>query len=203
MQASLYGAAGVPVAALERIWEATAEQARSVPADKRVAVLHSGGDAALGLFAGPAGDVGPLEELQAIGGEPMPPELRALLALARHDSVAARQAMATPDSGRKVYMGWKPLYAQAQYLLGDYTGTLETLQLFEAAQLNTRGFDSRWAMLGRVRLLRASALEKLGRRAEAAEQYQLVLAQWKSADPELAVFLRQAEAGLARVQGRG
>jgi hypothetical protein len=59
-------------------------------------------------------------------------------------------------------------------------------------------------MLGRVRLLRAAAFERLGRRSEAAEQYRLVLAQWKSADPEIVEkFLRQAEAGLARVQGQG
>jgi tetratricopeptide (TPR) repeat protein len=202
MQASLYGAAGVPVAALERIWEATAEEARSVPADKRAAILHSGGDAALGLFA-VTRDARAIEEYQAIGGEELPPALSALVALTRHDTVAARKAMAAPDSGRKMYMGWHPLYAQAQFLMGDYAGTIETLELFEVAYLNTRGFDSRWAMLGRVRLLRAAAFEKLGRRVEAAEQYQLVLAQWKSADPELAEFIRQAEAGLARVQGRG
>ena len=109
MQAALYGAAGVPVAALERIWESTVEEARSVPADKRAEVLHSGSDAALGLFA--AGDPRPLQEYQAIGGEELPPELTALLALSRHDTVAARKALATPDSARKVYMGWKPLYA--------------------------------------------------------------------------------------------
>ena len=48
MQSSLYGAAGAPVAALERLWEATAEEARSVPADKRGDVLSGGMDAALG-----------------------------------------------------------------------------------------------------------------------------------------------------------
>ncbi|HQR18759.1 MAG TPA: hypothetical protein PK948_10320, partial [Gemmatimonadales bacterium] len=203
MQASLYGAAGAPIAALERIWAATAEEARSVPADKRTPILHSGGDAALGLFS-VTGDPRPLEEFQAIGGEELPPELTALLALSRHDTVAARKALTAPDSERKMYMSWNPLYAQAQFELGDYTGTIETLRLFETPYLNTRGFDSRWAMLGRVRLLRAAALEKLGRRSEAAEQYRLVLAQWKSADPEIVErFLRQAEAGLARVQGQG
>jgi hypothetical protein len=43
----------------------------------------------------------------------------------------------------------------------------------------------------------------LGRQAEAAEQYQLVLDQWKSADPALEEFVQAAAAGLARVQGRG
>ncbi len=93
--------------------------------------------------------------------------------------------------------------AQAQFLLGDYAGTVKTLQHFEPEYFNTRGFDSRWASIGRMRLLRGMAYEKLGRRAEAAEQYQLVLDQWKSADPALEKFIQDAEAGLARVQGRG
>ncbi len=203
MQGMLYGGAGVPVAALERIWEATAEDARSVPADKRMPVLRSGRDAALGLFTGPAGDPDPIEEYQAMSGEPPPVEVAALLALARQDSAAARKLLATPDSARKFYPGWIPLYAQAQFLLGDYRGTVETLKIYDTDQFLTRGFDPRWAQIGRVRLLRGAAYEKLGRRTEAAEQYQLVLSQWKSADPDLEVFLRQAEAGLARVRGQG
>ena len=202
MQSSLFGAAGAPKETLERIWNSAAEAARSVPADRRVEVLHSGGDAAFGLFT-VTGDARPLEEYQAIGGESLPGEVTALLALSRHDTTAARKALTASDSDRKMYLGWKPLYAAAQFQLGDYAGTLRTLELFEAPHLNTRSFDSRWAMLGRVRLLRAAAYEKLGRRTEAAEQYRLVLAQWKTADPALGMFVRQAEAGLARVQGPG
>ena len=57
--------------------------------------------------------------------------------------------------------------------------TLRVLRDFEPAALRTGGFDSRWGMLGRVRLLRAAAYEQLGRRAEAREEYRQVLAQWK------------------------
>jgi serine/threonine-protein kinase len=202
LQAGLYGSAGVPVTALERIWQATAEEARSVPPEQRKAVLHSGRDAAMGLFTA-TGDSRPIEEYETLSGESRPAEVTALLAMARHDSAAARKALAIPESARTIYVGWRPLYAQAQFLLGDYDGTIETLELYETAQFNSRGFDSRWAAIGRVRLLRGAAYEKLGRRAEAAEQYQLVLAQWKAADPELKEFLRQAEAGLARVKGAG
>jgi len=202
MLSGLYGSAGAPMAALERIWAATAEEARSLPPDQRMAVLHSGADAAIGIFT-VSGDSRPLEELQAIGGEPLPAELVALLALSRQDTAAARKALAGLEKDRKTYVGWRPLYAAAQFRLGDFSGTIATLELYEPPLFNTRGFDSRWAAIGRVRLLRAAAYEKLGRRAEAAEQYQLVLSQWKSADPELEVFLRQAEAGLARVQGPG
>jgi len=203
MLSGLYGSAGVPVTALQRIWSATAEEARSVPADRREEVLKSGRDAALGLFTQPVPDIGPVEEYQAISGQPLPIEIQALMALSRHDDASARKLLATPDSNRQMYVGWRPLYAQAQFLLGDFAGTIETLQLYEAAQFNTRGFDSRWAALGRVRLLRGAAYEKLGRRAEAAEQYKLVLAQWKAADPDLREFVQQAEEGLARVQGAG
>jgi hypothetical protein len=54
-------------------------------------------------------------------------------------------------------------------------------------------------MLGRVRLLRGAAYERLGRLAEARAEYRLVMRQWKSADPELQPFLDQARRGLARV----
>lgn len=204
MLAALYGSAGVPLAQLERIWTATAEEARSVPPDRREHVLHSGADAALGLFLDNR-DPRPIEEYEAISGDPLPPEVTALVALSRHDTAAARKALATPDSVRKMMnnSGWRPLAAIAKFELGDYEGTIETLKLYETANFSTRGFDSRWAAIGRVRLLRARAYEKLGRRAEAAEQYELVLAQWKSSDPELEELRRDAEVGLARVQGRG
>jgi hypothetical protein len=59
-------------------------------------------------------------------------------------------------------------------------------------------------MVGRVRLLRAAALEKLGRNADAAAQYRAVLAQWKGADKLLiGEYLKQAEQGLARTTGAG
>ena len=45
----------------------------------------------------------------------------------------------------------------------------------------------------------ASAYERLGRRAEAREEYRQVLAQWSGADPTLLPFVKQAEQGLARL----
>lgn len=204
IQGALYGSAGVPLAQLERIWTATAEEARSVPPDQREHILHSGADAALGLFLDNR-DPRPIEEYEAISGDPLPPEVTALVALSRNDTAAARKALATPDNQRKMMnnSGWRPLAAIAKFELGDYEGTLETLRYYETAQFNTRRFDSRWAAIGRVRMLRAAAYEKLGRRTEAAEQYELVLAQWKAADPDLQEMRRDAEVGLARVRGRG
>ncbi|MEZ4413234.1 MAG: protein kinase [Gemmatimonadales bacterium] len=203
MLSSLYGSVTVPEAKLLRLWDAAAEEARSVPAEKRKDALYSGQNAALGLLVGPAGNPRPVEEYDAISGHAPPPEVAAILALMKGDTVAARAALATPDSARDMYPGWLPVYAQAQFQLGDYAGTVKTLQHFEPEYFNTRGFDSRWASVGRMRLLRGAAYEKLGRQAEAAEQYQLVLDQWKSADPALEEFVQAAAAGLARVQGRG
>jgi hypothetical protein len=109
------------------------------------------------------------------------------------------------DTAAKAMPKWtsglynRPLAAQAYFLLGDYHRTLSVLRDFEPAALKTGGFDSRWGMLGRVRLLRAAAYEQLGRRAEARQEYRQVLAQWRTADAALKPFIQQAEQGLARL----
>jgi serine/threonine-protein kinase len=203
MLGELYAAAGAPAASLRQIWQTTAEAARMTPKDKRKHLVHTGASAAVGLFTGLAGDSTALIELQAISGEAPPKEVRALLAVSRGDSAAARRALAEPDSpgrGKYMYATYsRPYAAQAYYLLGDYQTTLRVLEGFEPSNLHTGGFDSRWGMMGRVRLLRGAAYERLGRRDEAREEYRRVLTQWKSADPELRPFIDQARRGLARV----
>ncbi len=148
-----------------------------------------------------AADSTALTELQAISGETPSKEVRALLAVSRGDSAGARKALAEPDSAfkyrYKVYS--RPYAAQAYYLLGDYETARRVLEGFEPSDLYTGGFDARWGMLGRVRLLRGAAYERLGRLAEARAEYRQVMAQWKSADPELQPFLDQARRGLARM----
>jgi hypothetical protein len=173
------------------------------PPDKRKHVVHTGAPAAVGLFTGLAADSSALTELQAMSGEPPSKEVRALLAVSRGDSAAARRALAEPDpDGHRKYMYpvySRPYAAQAYYLLGDYETTIRVLEGFEPSNLYTSGFDSRWGMLGRVRLLRGAAYERLGRRADARAEYRQVMTQWKSADPELQPFVDQARRGLARV----
>jgi serine/threonine-protein kinase len=199
----LYAAAGGPAAALRQIWQGAAEAGRMAAPEKRKHLVHTGATAAVGLFTGLAADSTALVELQAILGEKPSKEVRALLAMSRGDSAAARSALAEPDS----LASMKPMYtvyiqpyaAQAYYLLGEYETTLRMLRDFEPINLHTGGFDPRWGMLGRVRLLRGAAYERLGRRAEAREEYRQVLAQWKSADAELQPFVDQARRGLARM----
>ena len=201
----LYASMGVPASSLRQVWQSAAEAGRMAPMDKRRHLAHSGASAAIGLFAGPAADTTAIAEYRAITGDRLSKEVRALLALTRGDSSAARLALAEPDTAeaksKEMSSGLyrRPLAAQAYFLLGDYHTTLRILQDFEPATLRTAGFDSRWGMLGRVRLLRAAAYEQLGRRAEAREEYREVLSQWTAADTALQPFVRQAEAGLARV----
>ncbi|HUR93255.1 MAG TPA: protein kinase [Gemmatimonadales bacterium] len=202
----LYGATGVPTASLRQVWQSAAEAVRMAPTDKRVHLAHSGASAAIGLFTGPAADSSALDEYRILSGESLTKEVRALLALSRGDSAAARRALAETDTAqpKNMYASYRrPLAAQAYYLLGDYQATLRSLQDFEPEALRTGGFDSRWGMLGRVRLLRAAAFEQLGRRAEARQEYEDVLSQWRSADPSLQPFIRQAQQGLARVGEAG
>ena len=201
---ALYGAVGGPPSALRRVWEATAEAARVAPAAERSDVAKTGVPAAVGLFT-LAGDSTALTELATLGGGPPPREVRALLALTRHDPVAARRALAEPDSAdsmsNRPYR--QPLEAEAYYLLGDYHRALDLLDDFEPDRFRTRGFDSRWGLLARVRLLRGAVYEKLGRPAEAGREYREVIAQWRSADPALQSYVRRAMEGLGRVSGEG
>jgi tetratricopeptide (TPR) repeat protein len=202
----LYAAAGTPASALRQIWQATAESARMAPVDQRKHIIHTGATAAVGLFTGLAADTTAVGELQALSGEPPAKEVRALLAMSRGDSATARLALAEPDSSSPKHMYTeytRPYAAQAYYLLGDYETTLRVLQDFQPSALQTDGFDSRWGMMGRVRLLRGAAYERLGRRAEAREEYRQVLAQWKRAEPALQPFIQQAQRGLARVGSAG
>jgi tetratricopeptide (TPR) repeat protein/TolB-like protein len=202
----LYAGLGAPTSAMREIWQRAAEAARMAPVEERKHVAHTGATAAIGLFTGLAADSSAVHELQAISGEPGAKEVRALLAVSRGDSITARRALAEPDSGSEKTMYTvfsRPLAAQTYYLLGDYETALRILEGFQPSALQTASFDARWGMLGRVRLLRGAAYERLGRRAEAREQYQQVLAQWKGADPALQPFIQQAQRGLARLGHEG
>jgi serine/threonine-protein kinase len=220
---NLYASIGGPVPALRRLWSATAEAARTAPAASRAHVARMGAPAALGIFTSGAGDTTALQELRAMAGDDPPPEVAALLALARNDHAAARAALTRleappepapgdgkarepakpmePTAAMYLHDYRAPLEATARYWLGDYRTTVELLEDFEPDRLATNRWDPRWGMLGRVRLLRGMAFEKLGRSADAEREYRRVLEQWKEADPALGPYREEAVRGLARVKG--
>ncbi len=208
----LYAGASGATRELRQLWSRAAEDARTAPAAARPEIARTGTPAALGLFLGPAGDPGPLrDELPILTREAMVKEVRALLALDSGKADEARRILAETDTAGTKHMGWsgdigdrRPYAAQAYYVLGDYQRAVDILSDFETRSFSKRGFDHRWGMIGRVRLLRAAALEKLGRNADAAAQYRAVLAQWKDADAAMVgAYLKQAEQGLARTTGAG
>ena len=203
----LYSGVGAPAASLRRVWSGAAEASRVTPPAERRMVAYSGASAAVGLLASPEPDASAVEELQAITGDTMPREVRALMALRRGDSAAARRTMAEPESlmtKGSTYIAWRrPLAALVYNSLGEPRQALAQLEDFEPELLSHHGFDARWGILGRVRLMRAWAHEALGHREEARAEYQRALAQWKHADPALNDYLRQAQLGLARLAGTG
>ena len=198
----LYAAAGAPAASLRRVWQSAAEAARSAPAERRKPIISSGAAAAVGLFTGLESDSSALRELRTLSGEADAPEIAAWLALQNNDTVGARRALAAPDtaeSSRKIhyFVYRRPIAAMAYYQLGEYQTALDLLESFEPDVFASRGFDPRWGILGRVRLLRADLHAKLGQKDEARAEYRRVIAQWKSADPALSPYLRMAQRGLA------
>ena len=201
----LYAASGAPGPALRRVWQSAAEAAREAPEEQREPLVNSGAAAAIGLFAGLDMDTSAIVELAALTKQKLPSEVRALLALSgpeitRADSAEARAALAESDSGQVMMYKYavyrRPLAAQAWAALGEYDTALALLDGYEPGMLRTSSFDPRWAMLGRVRLLRAALLHRVGRTAEARTEYERVLEQWKNADESLQQYVRYAREGL-------
>ena len=206
----LYAATGAPGSAMRRVWQSAAEAAREAPEQRREPFLNSGAAAAIGLFTGLAMDTSAVTELATLTSQPLPPEVRALLALSgpevtRADSATARKALAESDSAQGMMQKYvvyrRPLAAQAWAALGEYRTALALLEGYEPELLRTGSFDPRWAMLGRVRLLRAELLQRLGRTSEARTEYERVLEQWKYADESLQSYVRFAREGLAGLSG--
>lgn len=199
----VFGALGTPEAALRSLWQSSAESARVSSPDKRQAVLLDGAAAAVGLFTGLASDSVALAEYLALSNEAPPVEIQAWQALARGDSARARRLLAQPDSTSKgkgmPYMSYfpRPMAAQVHVALGDYATALALLDRFEPDARTARGFDARWAMVGRVRMLRGAIEARLGHTDLARRQYEQVLAQWSGADPSMQEYVKMARLGLA------
>ena len=170
---------------------------------------------AVALLLGPPGDASAVAELERLSGTRRPAPLAALVAARAGDAATARRFLAefdnrTSDSTPKSMTGfdwgagmsdWRPVLAETYYELRDYPKVVEVLERFEPSGFGRRGFDPRWVLLPRVRLLRGQALEKLGRMPEASVEYQGVIDQWGGADSELLPVVQLARQRLARVGG--
>jgi hypothetical protein len=211
--AQLFSGTGAAPARLRAVWNRGAELARGARTEERAYRARAVASAALGVFLSRDSDSTLLHELREITGRPLPRSVEGLVALRQGDSARARSLLATitdsvSENGPKgMYQsgyGWgdlRPLAAEAYYELGDYSRVVEILRDFEPGEFGTRGFDPRWAVLPRVRLLRGAALEQLGQRTLAAAQYRAVVEQWSGADSELLSVVQQARAGLSRLEG--
>ncbi|MFN8653323.1 MAG: protein kinase [Gemmatimonadales bacterium] len=211
LQSHLYTALGAPAAKLKPIWDQIADSARRAPKGSRGSIAEFGWAAAVGLYLQDTTDPTPINELSALGGGPAPPELKALVALERGDSTEARRLLQLPDSAvgkeflsRVQWFGYRQMIAAHAWVeLGDDQRALKALEMFEPARLSTSGLDIRWLLLGQARVLRGEIYERLGRAAEARDQYQLALAQWSDADPVLEEMVSRVRARLDRLTGQG
>jgi serine/threonine-protein kinase len=206
LQSHLYTALGAPAARLRPIWNVVADSARRTPKPDRARIVTYAWAAALGLFLQSPDDPTPLNELQALGGGGLPPELQALVALQRGDSVEARRQLQLPDSatdkvyreGRPQWFGYRQMIAaHAWHELGEEERALGALRDFEPSRLSSAGFDIRWLLVGQARFLRGEIYERQGKRDLARQQYELVLSQWEEADSVLDPIIGTVRARLA------
>jgi eukaryotic-like serine/threonine-protein kinase len=211
LQSHLYTALGAPAAKLRPIWDRIADSARRAPKAARKGIAEFGWAAAVGLYLQDTTDPTPINELSALGGGSPPPELKALVALERGDSAEARRLLQQPDSAvgkeflaRVQWFGYRQMIAAHAWAeLGDDQRALKALDIFEPSKLSTSGLDIRWLLLGQARVLRGEIFERLGKPAEARDQYKLALAQWADADPTLEAMVSRVRARLDRLTGQG
>ena len=123
---------------------------------------------------------------------------RAYLALAKRDTASAlNQLVTTPDTLHECWYETRLTLVQLLVAAGRYR---EAASRLERRWPGTSGCsngvdDVLWAME------RARVFERLGRRAEAAENYALVADAWRTADMELQPYVRESHAALTRLKG--
>jgi len=208
-QSHLATALGAPTRDLATAWNAIADSARKTPKDQREEVVTYGWAAALGLYLQNRGNPEPIDELQALGGGTTPPEINALRALDRRDTVRARELLLLPDSGRGPEYKGRPQWtgyramiaAHLWHDLGEDDRALRALDTFDPQHFSTMSMDVRWLLLGQARLLRGNIYERQGKRDQAREQYQLALTQWGGADELLEPLVTRLKSRLAGIGG--
>ena len=213
-QSHLYTALGAPAPRLLKpIWDRVADSARSAPKTSKGSVVGYAWPAALGLFLQRPDDPTPVNELQALGGGEIPPELHAMASLERGDSSEARRWLDQPQDsakekdwakGRPQWSWYRQLIAaHAWHALGEEQLALTSLEGFDPARFSTMGFDVRWLLVGQARVLRGEIYEHQGKRQQALVQYRLALSQWTDADSVLDPLIDRVKAHLAALEGSG
>ena len=207
----LFGATGSRPDRLRSVWNRGVSLMKSGTDKDRKGSPEVIGSAAIGLLLGPSADPSGVEEIDRLTERQSPASVRALIAARAGDSSAARQLLSraseskTDTAATEWHYGGdqRPIMAEAYFELGQFDQVVAVLSEFGPEAFMTRGFDSRWVLLPRVRLLRGQALEQLGRAEEAAVEFRAVVAQWGGADLELRPVVQEAQRGLARLTGVG
>jgi TolB-like protein len=122
---------------------------------------------------------------------------RAYLSLAKRDtSSALRQFMATTDTLYECWHENRMPLVQLLSATGRYREAAERLERrWPGTTMCSNGVDDVLWTLERGRVF-----ERVGRRAEAAASYELVVKAWRTADPELQPYVREARTALARLR---
>ena len=125
---------------------------------------------------------------------------RAYLALARRDSATALRVLgATKDTLAECWSDNRLIIVQLLIAAGRYRDAAHRLERrWPGTTSCSNGVDDiLWTME------RARVLDRLGRRDEAASNYAFVMAAWRTADPELQPYVREASAALRRLRRGG
>ncbi|MEP6494727.1 MAG: serine/threonine-protein kinase [bacterium] len=122
---------------------------------------------------------------------------RAYLALARRDTASAlRQLITTGDSLHECWYESRVTIVELLIAAGRYREAESRLERrWPGTSECSDGVDDvRWTMA------RARVFERLGRREQAAEDYAFVAAAWRTADPELQPYVKEARDAMARIR---
>ena len=125
---------------------------------------------------------------------------RAYLALAKRDSAAAlRELVATRDTLNECWSENRVAIVSLLSGAGRYREAAQRLERRWPGTIScSNGVDDiLWTME------RARVFDRLGRRHDAAANYEFVIAAWRTADPELQPYVREATAALKRLRLRG
>jgi hypothetical protein len=125
---------------------------------------------------------------------------RGYLALARRDSATALRVLAgTKDTLAECWSDNRVAIVQLLMAAGRYREAAHRLERRwpGTTSCNNGVDDVLWTME------RARVFDRLGRRDEAASNYAFVMGAWRSADPELQPYVREASAALRRLKRTG